>query len=68
MLERFNSLSTEKFTVDGENILTKFLEHYTANFAKGFASTKIAGVALAGGTAVLAEIELPICSNFCFNQ
>ena len=62
MLERFNSLSVEKFTVDGENVLTKFLEHYTKNFAKGFASSKLAGVALAGSTAVLAEIELPIAA------
>jgi len=62
MLDRFNSLSSEKFQIDGENVITQFMEHYTASFAKSFASSKIAGVALAGSTAVLSEIELPIAA------
>ena len=62
MLDRFNSLSTQKFQIDGENVITQFMEHYTANFAKGFASSKLAGAALAGSTAVLSEIELPIAA------
>ena len=63
MVERknpgFNSLK-ERFTVDGENLITKFLENYTKSFVKGFASSKTAGAVL--GTAVLSEVELPIAA------
>ena len=63
--EGFNSI-VEKFQVDGKNMITEFLTGYATSFAKGFASTKVAGTMLS--TAVFAEIELPIMAISAFIQ
>ena len=60
MAERFNSVKLDKFTTDGQNLVTEFLTNYAKNFVKGFTSSKIAGGVI--GTAVLSEIELPIAA------
>ncbi|MBB74322.1 MAG: hypothetical protein CMJ75_07400 [Planctomycetaceae bacterium] len=64
MAERFNSVKFDKFTSDGQNLVTEFLSSYAKSFVKGFTSSKLAGSAL--GTAVLSEVELPIAAVGAF--
>ena len=55
----FNSLIS-KFTVDGDNLVSNFLEGYAKKIVKGFASSKLASTALS--STLLAEIEIPIAA------
>ena len=59
----FNSL-IEKFTVDGDNLVSTFLDNYAKSFVKGFASSKIAATAMS--STLLAEIEIPIAAISAF--
>ena len=59
----FNSLIS-KFTVDGNNLVSTFLDSYAKSFVKGFASSKIAATALS--STLLAEIEIPIAAISAF--
>ena len=52
----------DKFTTDGSNMITNFLEEYTANFVKGAASGKVATTLMGVASAGFAEVELPIAA------
>ena len=54
--------ATDKFTRDGTNAITKFLEEYAVKFAKGAAAGKTATTMMGVASAGLMEIELPIAA------
>ena len=56
--EGFNSTGG-KFEIDGENIVTAFLQHYAASFTTGLASGKVAETLIQG---TLPEIGLPLAA------
>ena len=53
---------TDKFTTDGSNMVTDFLEEYAEQFVKGIASGKAATTVMGVASAGFAEVELPIAA------